>query len=419
MNVRPIPTLAALALLALIPGCSKDSPTAPTPPPPTDVIAGEVAVTLLPGVSPSALVADYGGRVLTWESAERCLLLEVPDSLSDQEYVLTCAGDPRCVTSEQNGFLEPAEARQQSFAFDDGRGTLQTYSEQSAVRVLGLAAAHAVSTGSGVVVAVLDTGIDPTHPAFAGRLVPGRDFIGRDTDPTDTTNGTDDDGDGYVDEAWGHGTHVAGIVTLAAPGASIMPVRVLDADGRGNVVGVAAGIRWAVANGADVINLSLGTLKGSDMIQDALEDAEDAGIVVIASAGNWGAEQPREFPATSSHAHAVAACDTLAVPAPFTSYGSHVDLCAPGVGIRSAYPGGAWRLWSGTSMSAPFVAGAAALVRAQNPSWTNDEVMERVGDTCRAMTIVNPAQRGRLGHGMLHASAAVGAPAPASPLARR
>lgn len=414
MNVRSFHTLAAVAALVLGSGCSKDSPTAPTlPPPPTDVIAGEVAVTLLPGVSPSEILADYGGAVLTWESAERCLLIDVPDSLSDAQYVLTCAGDSRCVTSEQNGFLEPAEARQQSFAFDDGNGTPQTYSEQSARRVLGLDTAHAVSTGSGVVVAVLDTGIDPAHPAFAGRLVAGRDFVGRDTDPTDVTNGTDDDGDGNVDEAYGHGTHVAGIVALTAPGASLMPVRVLDADGRGNVVSVAAGIRWAVANGADVINLSLGTLKSSDMIQNALEDAENAGIVVIASAGNWGSEQPREYPGTSSHAYAVAACDTLARPTMFTSYGSHVDLCAPGVGIRSAYPGNAWRLWSGTSMSAPFVAGTAALVRAANPGWDSDQVMTRVGDTCRGLSIQNPLHRGKVGDGMLNTGAAMTSPAAA------
>lgn len=409
MARMPLRPASFLLLAALLAGCAKDSPVAPVVPPPwgTDVIAGQVVVTLATGATPDAIVAERGGSVLDWDADERTATLAPPPGTNALAYAALLRTDARVVTSEENGSLEPAESRQQSFAFDDGAGSPQSFAEQSAVRAIGLPAAHAVTTGSGTIVAVLDTGIDPAHPAFTGRLLAGRDFVDDDDDPTDVADGQDDDGDGRTDEAWGHGTHVAGLVALVAPGAQILPVRVLDADGRGDVHSVAAGIRWAVAQGADVLNLSLGSLKTSDAISDALEHVEDQGVVVLASAGNWAAEQPQEFPARSSKAHAIAATDTAATPAAFTSYAGYVALSAPGVALRSAYPGGQWRLWSGTSMSTPLVAGAAALLRAAQPAWTPRQIMDRLAATATPISGASEAQRDRLGAGMLHAGAAL------------
>ncbi len=412
-NSLPPRALALAVCLALATGCGKDAPNAPVTPPPafgTDVIAGQVVLTLAPGADPAALASDFGATVLDWDADERTVTLAPPSNTTTAIFLAMVRGDSRVVTCEENGAFEPAESRQQSFAFDDGAGTPQNYAEQSAGRAIGLAAAHGVSTGSGVIVAVLDTGIDPAHPAFTGRLLAGHDFVSDDTDPTDVTNGLDDDSDGHVDEAWGHGTHVAGIVALVAPDAQLLPVRVLDADGRGDVQKVAAGVRWAVAHGATVINLSLGSLKSSDAIQNALEAAESQGVAVFASVGNWGAEQPQEYPARSSKAYAIAACDTAAHPAAFTSFAGYVALSAPGVALRSAYPGGGYRLWSGSSMSTPLVAGAAALLRAAHPAWTTRDIVDQLAATATPIVGASDAQRNRLGAGMLNAAAALTSP---------
>src|SRR5262249_15756207 len=144
---------------------------------------------------------------------------------------------------------------------------------QPAAAAMHLSLAHVISSGEGVRVAILDTGIDPTHPAFAGRIATSWDFLNEQPGATDVAEGLDTNGDGVVDEAWGHGTHVAGIVTLTAPAAQLLIGRVLDSDGQGDVITVACGIRWAIANGARVINLSLGSLSDSPAIRSALAEA--------------------------------------------------------------------------------------------------------------------------------------------------
>ena len=322
--------------------------------------------------------------------------------------------DPRVLTSEKNLLFENVEARQQSFGFDDGFGSVQAAADQPALSVLGLRSAHQASRGAGVVIAILDTGIDPTHPLFKGRIIGGYDFVDHDADPTDVGNGIDDDGDGRVDEAYGHGTHVAGIAAMTAPEAKLLIVRVLDADGYGDMNAVASGIHWAVAHGARVINLSLGSVDKSDAVSSALYNARAENALVFAAAGNRGTDNPSEFPARASHTFAIAADDARGVAAPFTSYGSFVEIAAPGVNVRSAYPGGRWYLWSGTSMSTPFVAGTAALLLSAHPGWTEADVLARLASSARPVTPFTPAMIGKLGVGALDVGAAMGPDMPPS-----
>lgn len=416
-TIRLFGALALVSALAV--GCARSLPTAPVADKGGAIarqgsslqasgdIQNEVVATLAVGADPARVAADMGCTLVEWESAERCATFH---PAADQS-VLVLTGrlqlDPRIQTAEPNGWIETAEARQQSFAFDDGFGSPGTYAAQEAAGAIGLETAHVVSTGSGVTIAILDTGIDPTHPALRQHFISGRDFVDGDASPFEAMNGLDDDGDGRIDESYGHGTHVAGILALTAPDARLLVIRVLDADGRGDVANVAAGIRYAVAQGVRVINLSLGMLNRSDAVQAALEEAESRGITVVASAGNWGAENPQEFPASSSHARAVAAVDASAKPATFTSFGEAVAISAPGVGIRSTYPGNRYRLWSGTSMSTPFVAGTVALLLQVHPSWNTDQVMDRIGTTCRPIHGATLAQQDKLGEGALDAGAAL------------
>ncbi len=366
-------------------------------------IEGQIIVTLLADIDPAVIAADHAATLVEYEPDERVASFLPGAGQTAAALLEALTADARVEMSEPNGWLETAESRQSSFAFDDGSNSAQAVAEQPSLQAIRLDEAHDVALGEGVTVAILDTGIDPSHPYLRFAYAGGWDFVDHDGDPTDMRNGVDDDGDGNIDEAFGHGTHVAGIVHMVAPQARLLALRVLDADGRGDVGQIAAGVRWAVAHGAKVINLSLGTLGSSSVLQHVLGDAEDAGVVVISSAGNWGAETPVEFPARSSHVAAIAAVDANAQPAAFSSYGRIVALCAPGVGIRSTYPGGGFRLWSGTSMSAPFVAGTAALLAELHPDWPQRLMMLRIMGS--AMPLANG--NGEFGAGALDAGAAL------------
>jgi subtilisin family serine protease len=433
MRINPqnhIRALAAIALALLATSCSRSLPTAPMNSAPARedgaadpfAVAGlenQVVVTLAPGVSAKTLAAQYGAIVVKNDDGRtvsvRSVTGQAPGTLMSQ-----LALDPRIQTSEPNTWLEPAEARQQSFAFDDGFGTERAYAEQPAAAALGVDYAHQVARGRGVKVAILDTGIDPRHPLLRESIASGWDFVQNDADPTDQKDFIDNDRDGAVDEAYGHGTHVAGIVHLVAPDAQLMIGRVLDADGRGDIVDVTAGVRWAVAYGAKVINLSLGkpmVLNSRDAVealQEALGEAEAAGVIVVSSAGNNAVASP-DFPAISSHAFGIGATDASGNAAPFSNFdGSELLLSAPGIGIRSCFPGDGYKLWSGTSMSAPWVAGTAALLAEKHPSWTMDIMKTRLKSSVTPITSTLTAPS-EFGAGMLNIAKALAPDWPTSP----
>src|SRR4051794_17929823 len=231
-------------------------------------------------------------------------------------------------------------------------------------------AAHSTSTGSGVVVAVIDTGVLASHEDLQGQLVPGRDFV---QSPNDDTPQDEN----------GHGTHVSGIVAATAnngkgiegvaPGARVMPIRVLDANGEGDADTVAKGINWAVDHHADVINLSLGgtpvdSIIGSDeKFTAAVQNALDKGVVVVAAAGNDTAPFC-EQPSVKGPLLCVAAVDNMGNKAFYSSSG---DIAAPGGSaitgdpaddILSTYNDGKYQTLAGTSQATPHVAGVAALL---------------------------------------------------------
>jgi subtilisin family serine protease len=269
---------------------------------------------------------------------------------------------------------------------------------QAAAAELELSAVHAIATGAGMTVAVLDTGVDPDHPFYAGLLVDGWDMIDDDGDPWEQTDGADDDGDGLVDEAFGHGTFVAGVVAQVAPGAQIMPVRVLDADGRGELHRVIEGIYYAIESGADVINMSFGLLakNESDALDDVLKYAKDEGVLVVASAGNTGDDDKR-YPASDKYVISVAAADEGGqLIAPFSSRGDWVDVAAPGVQIVSSVPDDSYAMWGGSSMAAPIVAGQVALLRELYPDEKVKDIEKAIFDTAEDMEDKKGAKNGMI-----------------------
>lgn len=258
------------------------------------------------------------------------------------------------------------------------------YLDQYAIPLLGINDAYARSRGAGVVVSVIDTGIDPTHRAFNGMVsTMGASFVPGSESFSDIRQYTDSDGDGQFDEQYGHGTFVAGLIHLVAPEARILSARALDSNGRGNNFRIAQAVAWSIDRGAHIINMSLGEVYGSLALADMVQEASLAGSVVIGAAGNRNAEDPREYPACSGFAIGVSATDWSDVKAPFTNYELRLDVAAPGDSevidgipklahcIISTVPGNNYAVWEGTSFSTAFTSGCAALVRAQNPGWPN------------------------------------------------
>ncbi|MBK8574248.1 MAG: S8 family serine peptidase [Elusimicrobia bacterium] len=250
-----------------------------------------------------------------------------------------------------------------------------------------------MAQGNGVVVAVVDTGVDHTHPDLASNIWSNPGEI--------TGNGIDDDGNGYVDDVRGwnfvantnsisdghsHGTHVSGTIAAVgnngvgvigvAPSAHVMAIKGLDDDGSGYDVDLAQGIVYAADNGADVINMSWGGTGDSPVIEEAIRRV--LGVVLVAAAGNSAIDASQFLPAKYDSVVTVSAFNSADVMASFSNFGAKIDVAAPGVGIQSTVPGGYYSSYNGTSMACPHVAGLAALLLSQHPSLTNEQVRQAI-----------------------------------------
>lgn len=228
-----------------------------------------------------------------------------------------------------------------------------------------------------VIIAIVDTGTDYTHPDLQGKVVAGFDFVNNDADPMDDN---------------GHGTHCAGIaaantnnsVGVAGVGfnCSVMPVKVLNAAGSGYLDAVANGVTYAVDHGAKVVSMSLGGGSGTLTLQNAVDYAWNHGVVVVAAAGNSSTTTP-SYPAFYTNCIAVASTDSNDLRSSFSNYGTWVDVAAPGSNILSTVPGGGYEYWSGTSMATPAVAGLAGLLYAYlGPSTPSATIRARIENNC-------------------------------------
>jgi thermitase len=250
------------------------------------------------------------------------------------------------------------------------------YAHQRINSVAGWTTYPGVYTGTGgPLVAIIDTGIQANHPDLAGRV--------------DTANsrcfGLLCFLTGYADDN-GHGTHVAGITAASTNNATgvagvayntrIMAVKVCNAAGTCNTSDIASGINWARDRGARVINMSLGG-GGSSTLQTAVQNAYNAGVAIVAAAGNDG-NSTLSYPASYPQVVSVAATESNDQRASYSNFNSQVDVAAPGSNVLSTYTGSSYTELSGTSMASPHVAGLAALLRGQNPASTPAQVYARI-----------------------------------------
>lgn len=346
-------------------------------------IAGETLVKLKQGTSPQAYARRHGLQLV--RSIGLGIHLFKGTSPLD-----TLEADASAVWAEPNmAFRLPplktaaAPARVPALGtepFDD-----PLLPAQYGLSLTGADRAWARQKGSPeVVVAVIDSGIDGSHPEFAGQLVPGYDFTGKEPAPG-----------GYVD-GYGHGTHVAGVIGAvagnglgiagAAPGCKLMSVRIFNDWGGTNTGASTAAVIWAVQNGAKVINASWGSILPGQAALDAYQYALEQNVVLVAAVGNSGKNDAKAWPGASPGVIGVSATNADDRWASFSTWGDWVSLAAPGEGILSTYPlskGNGYRIMQGTSMAAPLVSAAAALVRSQYPALTQAQVKERLEKTAK------------------------------------
>lgn len=497
-----------------------------------------VIVTLKPGVNINTVDHANDGTRDSSDTPLSAYLVTLP--ASEVTHLRATSGVD---SVEPDASLQVPElgAQQSSYSFHQGGMSGRDYADQYALGLIGVDDAHRVSTGQGVVVAVVDTGVDASHPDLQGHLLPGFNVLdpasppadqpapydgadpaapgsvdgtvapatcntpprfrphrhahlpygaslrGAHTSPssfhlgrtrvaggsapgvtdtaaaaaTDTSGGAATDAaptssadtniatatptdvpiatptatdapsdtptaqyatetptaqdatetptnpaDDPANGALGHGTGVTGIIAAVAPGACIMPIKVLDSAGYGTVFGVAEGIVYAVTHGARVINLSLGTASRSRILSRAINYATRHGVVVVASAGNSG-DGSDNYPAKDRQVLAVAATDAKDQKADFSTYADWVAVDAPGVDIYSTYYDGRYALWSGTSLAAPFVSGEAALLRAQHPRAGITAIDARIRNSATPIGDQNPDYASGLGAGRIDLPAAL------------
>ncbi|MBC7814484.1 MAG: S8 family serine peptidase, partial [Burkholderiales bacterium] len=324
---------------------------------PQEPVAGQVILRFGPDTSQQEredYIASIGGTVTANIDAIDTVVVELPTVPSASAQSLP--DSPLVVEQESDYFV---------VALQDGAPNDPRYTEQWALPAIGAPQAWVtLNNVNSIRIAVIDSGVCADHPDLAGRIVAGWDFVQGDDTPQDE---------------FGHGCNIAGVIAAnmnddigiagVAPNAQIMPLRILDAHGIGRYSDVAAAVVYAADHDAQIINLSVGGVNASDMLEDAIDYAIGKGITVIAAAGNAGTEQVL-YPAAYAPVIAVGSIGRDLQRSSFSNYGAGVDVYAPGSDILTTTRSGGYGSVSGTSFAAPHVAAAAALEIARGGTLT-------------------------------------------------
>jgi hypothetical protein len=353
-----------------------------------DVQEGELILKLRAGASPArgaALAGGHGAEVIDSLSELKMHRLRVPEAARESvQAALSRRAEVEWV--EPNALLEPVAVP------DDPR-----FEDAWHLGALGAPSAWDLSTGAGVTLAILDSGVDPNHPDLEGKLVPGYNFY---------------DGNSDTRDVFGHGTRVAGAaaadtnngigVASIGWGAQLMPIRVTSTSGYASAWAIAQGLAYAVDHGARVMNLSFAGVGGSSTVANAAAYAVQNGGVVVAAAGNCGCTESTPDRAELLTVGAMAQGDVIWSG---SSRGDHVDFSAPGAAILSTVAGGGYGAGTGTSFSAPVAAGVVALLLAADPTLDAAEVEALLAAS--AVDLGGVGWDPAYGHGRLDAAAAV------------
>lgn len=376
-------------------------------------VARQALVRLAPGETLNAFLTRYNTQVVTTPAPisipqRRIHLVTLAVGVDEPQFVADLAADTAVVWANLNYVaqdVEPEPGGRRMYL----RRIEQEYEDDVTPGLLGVPQSHVITRGQGVTVAILDTGVDTTHPRLVGegggRLLRGFNFIGNNTDVSDVGDGVDSNNSGLPDEYAGHGTMVAGLIARVAPGAKLLMLKVMDSDGVTDVFKITQGIYHAIDQGATVINISIGTEAPASVLRDAVLEAESRGVMVVASAGNRNQETPVLYPAAfaAEGVIAVAATQLNDVRAGFSNYGPWISISAPGVDVVSLIPvsEGSYGSAPGTSFAAPLVAGAAALIRSICPLASNADLRAELFAAAVRIDTVNPGYEGKVGAGRM------------------
>jgi thermitase len=413
-------TMTAILTAGLLAACNSPSNLEVSAAP--ERYAKTATVQITADADQGAVEAKYGGKVVVWQPEAGFAIVGLQESGIDLQGVganaitnMNAMSVPERVSgtgvSSWAGGVSSWAGGYSSWAggVSSWAGGVSSWAGGSAVpttfgenvdswNLIHLAEGQALTRnlGTGVKVAVIDTGIDLTHPAFTGRLVPSnewKDFIDGDTSPQETAG-----------VLYGHGTSVAGIVLQIAPKATILPLRVLSGNGQGDTDQVAQAINWALAKGAKVINLSLGGTSPDPALENMVKFAASKGVFVIASSGNSGDQSvtvPAAYGSLSNNIFSVGSVGPTGAKSVFSTFGA-LELVAPGEQIWGPAPGNQRSYWSGTSMAAPVVSGILALALAeplQNPSTVGAQLAQYAQQSEVRNTNNNTPFRDLLGRG--------------------
>jgi len=391
-----------------------------------DFRPGEVLVEIRPGASIDAINERYGTSTIQRIYGTNVYRLVTPKRKKEAKFRKRLANDPDVINASLNPVIAtPVNVFGRAvIGFPGDHPTTgqarASYLEQQLVG--DLASIQLRSKGAGVIVAVIDTGIDRGHPDIKDHLW---------TDPGEIPDDNlDNDNDGLVDDVFGwnfldsnkdtmelrsiaqtsiagHGTFIAGLIALIAPNAKIMPIRAFSADGVGDAFSVAQGIKYAVDHGAQVINLSFGSTEDSPILHDAITYANQRGVFLVAAVGNEDKQNDSapQFPANwSTEVMGVAAIDGNNRKASFSNFGSNVSVSAPGLNLISLFPEANntpdYAVWSGTSFATPLATAEAALLLEDNPQRSARDIIE---STAINIDNSNPGFAGKLGRGRIDA----------------
>ncbi|WP_320044175.1 S8 family serine peptidase [uncultured Desulfobacter sp.] len=356
LSLQTITTIAALMVLTLfVSGLAQASGS-------KQFVPGELLIQVKPGVEKGAVdkLLHSQGAVTAGEIENiKVHRIKVPEHALEQ-VKKTLAKNPNIEFVEENFIAEAG------YVPNDER-----YPSQWHLPIISAPSAWDLTTGSqSVPIAIIDSGVDPTHPDLADNLIAGYNFLGDNTDTQDIQ---------------GHGTAVAGSaaaitdnltgVAGVAGDSSIMPLVVVNAYGSATYYDIARAINYAADQGVRIMNISISGSSYSSTLQNAVDYAWDKGAVIIASASNYSTETPY-YPAACTNVVAVSATTSADTLASFSNYGDWVDISAPGLYILTTTRGGGYGNMSGTSFSSPITAGVAALILSANPSLSNTQVID-------------------------------------------